>query len=219
MNEVQLDPSYFPGMTTNDSAFYVNKSPVPTADVGVQTITTGIPRFPLACPSHIVPWGLLTEDPSPLTYQNRTVEDSFNCKKHKLEDSTACRDSTRPSFFEFLNGIFDLLNSPSNKDEYPKDKKIVSESRILYEYDSVVDVDHHINMKGRSIATIHIPMRRGAPQCVRYKDWYLAANQFLNEEDRLDKRGQRQVTINDRTNRMTKAIWVYHCRQSKLNTM
>ena len=40
---------------------------IPTADVGVQTISTSIHRSPVDCHSHPVQWGLSTAEPSPLT--------------------------------------------------------------------------------------------------------------------------------------------------------
>ena len=166
---------FFHSMTTNETFF--KKPPVSTAEVGVQTMTTSIPRFPVACRSHPVPWGLDTDEPSPLTVHSITIDHSYKGNKRKLEDSTTWRDSTWPpkkrlalddQDYEFLNNLFgDFLKSTSNKDEYSEDyvainEEGVTESPLPCEYDDVVKVDN-INLSTRSVSTntLHVPMRKG----------------------------------------------------------
>ena len=216
---------FFHGMTRNESFF--KKPPVSTAEVGVQTMTTSIHRFPVPCRSHPVPWGLDTDEPSPLTVHSITIDHSYNGNKRKLEDSTTWKDSTWPpkkrqalddQDYEFLNNLFgDFLKSTSDKDEYSEDNATineegVTESPIPCENDDVVKVDN-INLSSRTVSTntMHVPMRKGPSQCKRSKAWAHAAKQFLSVEDQQDKRGPRQGTQNDKTNRMINKINAYYC--------
>ena len=86
------------------------------------------------------------------------------------------------------------------------------------EYEGCVEVDH-CNFEVQNVATnsMHIPMRKGKSQCMRSKAWSHAARQFLSEKDRVDKRGPKQGTQEDRTNRMVNNILAYYCRLNNHN--
>ena len=117
-----------------------------------------------------------------------------------------------------MNILFrDFLKSTSNKDEYSEDyatinEEGVTESPIPCENDDVVKVDN-INLSSRTVSTntMHVPMQKGPSQCKRSKAWAHAAKQFLSVEDQQDKRGPRQGTQNDKTNRMINKINAYYC--------
>ena len=100
-------------------------------------------------------------------------------------------------------------------DNYVKiDEENVTESTITCEYEGLVEVGSS-NLGYQSVATntLHIPHRNSEPLCLRAKDWRHAAKQYLSEEDRVDKRGPKQGTREDRTKRMVNNIKAYHCRQ------
>ena len=138
-------------MTATGQSLF-KKPPVSTADVGVQTMSTSIPRFPVVCRSHPVPWGLDTDEPSPLVYNN-SLDHIYTDKKRKLEDSTAswgastCTPRKMLAFcindLFHLNHLFDFLKSPiSKKAEAHNDvlvnEEVVSESPIICEYEGLV---------------------------------------------------------------------------------
>ena len=209
---------FFHGMTTGGASFF-KKPSVSTADVGVQTMTTSIPRFPVACRSHPVPWGLDTDEPSPLVYDN-SLDHNYTGEKRRLEDDIDvlgdCPPRKKLAFGDQdpfqLNHLFDFLKSPIN-DDVDAHEELVSETAITCKYEGLVIVDQ-LKFSSRVVSTntMHIPKRREAPKCIRSKAWSHAAKQFLSEEDRLDKRGPRQGTREDRTNRMVNTILAYYCR-------
>ena len=203
----------------NNKKDFFKKPHVSTNDVGVQTMTTSIPRFPVACRSHPVPWGLDTDEPSPLVYDN-SLDHNYTGKKRRLEDDIDvlgdCPPRKKLAFGDQdpfqLNHLFDFLKSPIN-DDVDAYEELVSETAITCKYEGLVIVDL-LKFSSRVVSTntMHIPKRREAPKCIRSKAWSHAAKQFLSEEDRLDKRGPRQGTREDRTNRMVNTILAYYCR-------
>ena len=129
-------------------------------------MTTAIHRFPDPSRTHFVPWGLDTEEPSPLTNCKGSGKHSFNYKNWKLKHSKSIYLPKKK-----LSNLFGFLQSP----EY---------------LEGVVEVGHR-DFESRSVATntIHVPIRRRQPHCSRSMVWSHAAKQFLNEEDRSDKQG------------------------------
>ena len=85
---------------------------IQTADVGVQTISTAITRFPEPSRSHVVPWGLDTEEPSPLTFQNNIIDHIYNNKMRKLEDpDSTCPPRKKPALDEEYPEEYDALDN------------------------------------------------------------------------------------------------------------
>ena len=210
------DDEFLP-LTNSQSEF--NKPCLPSNDIGVQTMTTAIPRFPVDCRSHFVPWGLDTYGPSPLTLQKNKVDYSYNDKKRKREDSdSAFPPNKRLASDNEDHVVFDSLISPINNDGYPEECHTVKEEDIVRSsipcpYEGVVD-DGISSIGCRSISTNtnHVPMRRAPPKYYRSEDWSHTAMLFLSEEDRVDKRPS-HGSEKDRTKRLENKILDYYCRQ------
>lgn len=186
-----------------------------TADVGVQTMSTALHRFPEACHSLPIPWGLNTDKPSPLTsyrYTTACITDSKS-KKRKLENST-WPSNKRPAYEDQdtfkLNEILGYLKSPHlNK---PNEESMVTYPKQS-EYEGKLNVVIYPS-GSRCIATNtqHIPMRQGPPHLRRQKVWRRTAKQYLSKEDQVSKRGPRQGSQEDKTRRMVDEIMYYYCR-------
>ena len=71
------------------------KPKVQTSEAGVETISTSIHHFPIASRTHHVPWGLDTDDPSPLTIHNITADHRYKSNKRKFEE-ISCSDVAWP---------------------------------------------------------------------------------------------------------------------------
>ena len=178
-------------------------SNAPTADVGVQTVPTSISRFPVDCHSHVVSWGLGTDQPSPLAVHNITVDHSYNHNKRTLEDMTSLEYSTCPP-----------TKIPALEDQdYINPDVIVTETPVRCEYEGVVDADiSNIGIRSIATNTMHVPIQRAPTKCIRSNAWSQAAKQYLSVKDRADKRGPRKGTQKQKTQRMNKAMTAYYCR-------
>ena len=179
------------------------KPKVQTSEVGVQTMSTSIHYFPVACCTLPVPWGLDTDEPSPLTTQNITADHSYKSNKRKFEDSS-CSDVSWPpkkkhcqalDDQEFLNNIFCFLKSPTNIDDYSDDYVPINDEGVVpspstCKYEGFVEVDRS-NYGFRSVATNtrHVPMRQVTSHLTRQMAWRHAAKQYLSDEDCVEKRG------------------------------
>ena len=198
-----------------------------TVDVGVQTMPTSIPRFPVACRSHPVPCGLDTESDSPLTVHDITADHSYNGNKRKLEDSNdLCEYSTLPTRKRLalgdqdpfhLNNLFDFLkfkiNNMGNSNSYVVEINEVGVGESQMDEGFVEVACSNFDIRSIATNTMHVPLRIGLTQCSRYKVWSHTAKQFLSEKDRVDKRGPKQ---DGRINRMANLILDYYCRLKSL---
>ena len=72
-----LETCQVPQSHSNYYATNFKKPQVQMSDVGVQTMATSMLTFPIACRTQPVPWGLHTEEPSPLTTHNLTADQSY----------------------------------------------------------------------------------------------------------------------------------------------
>lgn len=217
-----VNEKHFPSALRGDFPSLSGKNPlsnvessVLTADVGVQTMPTALHRFPEACHSLPIPWGLGTDRPSPLTSYRYTTACITESKpmKRKLEDST-WPSNKRPAYEDEdqfkLNDILGYLKSPIlNKPN--------EESMVIYPIQSQFEGDLnvvHYPSGSSCIATNtqHIPMRQGPPHLRRQKVWRRTAKKYLSKEDQVSKRGPRQGTHEDKTRRMVDEIMYYYCR-------
>ena len=85
-------------------------------------------------------------------------------------------------------------------------------------YEGVVETNRSkYGIQNVATNTMHVPMRQGSSHHTipRYMVWRYAAKQYLTEEDRIDKRGPRQGTQEDKTIRMANVIMSYHCRRNR----
>ena len=198
----------------NYSELVFKKSGVPSADAGVQTMSPAIHTFPEDCWSLPIPWGLETDEPSPL------IKSLPKSKKRKLDDFTL-PPNKRPALenqdpFK-LNDIFGFLQQPI-VDIKEADRLTINEDGMVapltsYMYEGVTDIALCTN-GSRCVATntLHVPMRHGPTQSSRQKIWRQAAKQYLSVEDRLSKREPRQGSQKDRNQRMVDEIMSYYCR-------
>ena len=217
------NPAFFPGMIHKP----VSKTPkVQTSEVGVQTMTTSIHTFPIACRTHPVPWGLETDEPSPLTTHNITAHQRYRSNKRKCEDDDWAHATWPPTKKlclalgdqEFLNNLFSFLKSPIDIYEYSEDYVTINEEGVVppstaCEYEGFVEV-HRSKYGTKSVATntMHVPVSQGSSHLTRYRAWSHAAKQYLSDEDRVDKRGPRQGSYENRAQRMVHEIMSYYCR-------
>ena len=173
---------------------------VPTAEVGVQTMTTAINRFPVPSRTHPVPWGLNTDKSSPLNITKSIVNKNNRCKKRKLEDILTRQDYNWPP-----------RKKAALEDEYVsvKDEDIKEIPSQLNAFVQVSPVENGVRSIGTN--TLHIPFRRNPSQFVRHKVWERAAKQFLCDEDHDDKRSH--ITRKDTIKRIADDILGYYCRR------
>ena len=167
---------------------FIDISDVSNNDIGVQTTSISIARFPVDSNTHPIPWGLATDKPSPLT-----VPDHM---KLKLEDSLMFGGSDED--IEFLTNIFDFLKSSDRKYEDSllvsgsKDSILPLKKRLAFDnedflyyisnkYEGVVEVDL-CNKLSRTVATntIHIPDRIAEARRPRASIWRRSSKRFLD---------------------------------------
>ena len=197
------------------------KPKVHTSEAGIQTMTTSIQTLPVVCCTHPVPWGLDTDEPSPLTTHNLTVDHGKKSSKRKLEDH-AWSPKKKPSLAlddqEFLDEMFSFLKSPIVLFDYSDNHAAINEEGVIpysttCEYEGLVEVERS-SYGSRSVATntMHVPLRQGSSRPTRYRAWCHAAKQYLSVEDQVDKRGPRIGSREERTKRMENEILAYYCR-------
>ena len=158
---------------------------------------------------------------------HNTTEYSYNSNKRKIED-TACENSIWPpkkkhsldlEDQEFLDNFFSFLKSPIDTDVCLDDYSPINEEGVVpastsCRYEGIVEVDH-TDYGFRSVVTntMHVPMRRGSGHPTRSRTWRQAArDQYLTDEEQVDKRGPRKGTREDRNQRMANEIMAYYCR-------
>ena len=158
------------------------KPKVQTSEVGVQTMSTSIHSFTVACHTHPVPWGLDTDEPSPITTHNITADHSYNSNKQKFEDNYWSDIAWPPKKkhclalddLEFLNNIFIFLKSPTDIDDYSEDYVSINEEGVVpsptsCEYEGFAEVDRS-NYGIQSVATntMHVPVRQRSSHLTRH---------------------------------------------------